>query len=67
MSDIVANGNMNLDKEKRERIRKGKIDYRNAIFYNKMTNEYKTAIRILDCIYMNPIKHLLNNIRSNQL
>jgi len=51
MSDIVANGNMNLDKEKRERIRKGKIDYRNAIFYNKMTNEYKTAIRILEIIY----------------
>ena len=40
-----------LDKTKRNNIRKGKVDYRHAIFYYKSSDVYRETIGILNTIY----------------
>jgi len=40
-----------LDKGTRESVRKGKVDYRHATFYDKTSDNYREVINILNTIY----------------
>lgn len=51
INEKIADTGELLDKETRESIRKGSVDYRHATFYDKKSDTYRNTIIILNSIY----------------